>query len=164
MQRRRSRSVSRTSDPPSQRGPVRPDWSRWGEGQGATAVEPVLWEGNPAQRWDAEESEAAEPWPVYLMLSRLTNQGRRALQMAPQRILEINHEVEQHGCEIIAQFALLGAWDFATVIKAKDNLTIHAVARDLAAHGDLKTMTMPAIPLAEFIEEMKKGLPSGPSQ
>jgi uncharacterized protein with GYD domain len=142
--------------------PDPPAWSERGAGNVAEVSEPLKeWPGTPASDWDREESENAEPQPVYLILMRLTNRGRRVLIYGggPQRILEINHEVEQHGCEIISQFALLGGWDFATFIKAKDNLTIHAVARDLAAHGDLKTMTLPAIPAEEFVAAMKKGWP-----
>ncbi len=138
-----------------------PGWrERPGSGGSTEVAEPPIdWLGAYAEQPGSEESAAGGPQPMYLMLMRLTNAGRQVVQVGPERILEINHEVEQHGCEIVAQYALLGGWDFATIIKAKDNLTIHAVARDLAAHGDLKTMTMPAIPVPEFIEEMKKGWP-----
>jgi len=138
-----------------------PTWRNWPASGGVTGVAepPEAWTGNPASRWDEQESENAEPQPLYMMMMRLTNSGQRMMGSFPMRLLEINHEVEQHACEIVAQFALLGGWDFVSVIRAKDNLTIHAIARDLAAHGDLETQTLPAIPLEEFVETMKKAWP-----
>jgi uncharacterized protein with GYD domain len=105
------------------------------------------WPGNPASDWDMGESAAGEPRPTYLILMRLTNRGRRVMLYAPQRILEISHEVEQHGCEVVAQYSLLGGWDFAIIVTAKDNLTVHAVVRDLRLRGDLRTYTLPAVAL-----------------
>ncbi len=129
-------------------------------GGGASVAGPLTeWPGSPASRWDFEELENAEPRPLYLILMRLTNKGRRIMRYAPQKMFEINHEVEQHGCEIVAQYSLLGGWDFATIVNAKDNGTVYSVAQALGARGDLKTITLPAIKAEDFIRLMKKDMP-----
>jgi uncharacterized protein with GYD domain len=97
-----------------------------------------------------------------MVLIRLTNRGRRVMRKFPQRILEVNHEVEQRGCEIIAQFALLGAYDFVTFVRAKDNATMHDLMAGIASHGDLRTLALPALPVEDFIEAMKRSMQQPP--
>ncbi len=92
-----------------------------------------------------------------MMLTRLTNRGRRVISGFPQRILEVNHEVEQRGCEVIAQYALLGSYDFVTFVRAKDNAAMHDLTTGIMSHGDLRTRTLPALPAADFVQEMKQG-------
>jgi uncharacterized protein with GYD domain len=96
------------------------------------------------------------------MLSRLTARGRLTLGRVPGRILEVNHEVEQHGCEVVAQFALLGSYDFATIIAARDNAAMHKVAEDLGGRGTLITLTMPALPTDAYIAFLKQVTQGGP--
>lgn len=95
--------------------------------------------------------------PVYMMLSRLTERGRDRVKDHPERILEVNHEVEQRGCIVVAQYALLGQFDFVTIIKAPDNEAMHRLAIELGARGTIETQTYPAIPTEDFINAMKQG-------
>ncbi len=89
--------------------------------------------------------------PLYLMLSKLTDQGRKTVRDKPNRIKEVNKEVETMGCHITAQYALLGAYDFATILEAPDNWSISRLALDLGARGTLDTHTLPAMEIDEFI-------------
>ena len=99
-----------------------------------------------------------ESMPVYMMLSRLTERGRDRIKDHPERILEVNHEVEQRGCVVLAQFALMGQSDFVTIIRAPSNETMHRLAIELGARGTIETQTYPAIPTEDFINAMKQGL------
>ncbi len=56
------------------------------------------------------------------------------------------------GCSVVAQWALLGDYDFATILEAPDADAVARVAVALGARGTLKTRTMSAIPIDEFIE------------
>ena len=88
---------------------------------------------------------------TYVMLTTLTDQGRKAIKENPQRIKEVNKEVEAMGVRILAQYALLGPYDFVNVLEAQDNKAVSKVAVELGARGTLQTLTMAAMTLDEFI-------------
>ncbi len=85
------------------------------------------------------------------MLTTLTDEGRKTVKENPQRIGEVNKEVEAMGVKILAQYALLGPYDFVNILEAKDNKTVTKVAIELGARGTLQTLTMAAMTLDEFI-------------
>jgi len=86
------------------------------------------------------------------MLSTLGPEGMSTLRTHPARLREVNSEVEQMGCKVVAQWALLGEYDFATVLEAPDEKSVARVAVALGARGTLKTRTLTAIPIDDFIE------------
>ena len=88
---------------------------------------------------------------TYVMLTTLTDQGRKTIKENPQRIKEVNKEVEAMGAKILAQYALLGPYDFINILEAQDNKTVSKVAVELGARGTLQTLTMTAMTLDEFI-------------
>ncbi|MBM3959235.1 MAG: GYD domain-containing protein [SAR202 cluster bacterium] len=92
---------------------------------------------------------------LYLMLSKLTERGRARVKSAPDRILEVNQEVEEKGAKVISQYALLGEFDFATVLEAPDNWNMLRLAMDLGARGTIETSTYPALRINDFISFMK---------
>ncbi len=89
---------------------------------------------------------------IYIMLTTLTDEGRKTIKANPQRIKEVNKEVEAMGVKILAQYALLGLYDFINILEAKDNKAVSKVAIELGARGTLQTMTMAAMPIDEFIK------------
>ncbi len=88
---------------------------------------------------------------TYVMLTTLTDQGRKTIKENPQRIKEVNKEVEAMGVKILAQYALLGPYDFVNILEAQDNKAVSKVAVELGARGTLQTLTMAAMTLDEFI-------------
>lgn len=93
---------------------------------------------------------------TYIMLSRLTERGRDRVRSHPERILEVNHEVEMRGCHVVAQYALIGDFDFATVIEAPDNGAMMRIGIELGARGTIETTTYAAIPTEQFIDMMRQ--------
>jgi len=89
---------------------------------------------------------------TFLMLSTLGPEGMATLRQNPQRLREVNAEVEAMGARVIGQWALLGQYDFATILEAPDEKTVTRVAVALGARGTLKTKTLTAVPIDEFIE------------
>jgi len=85
------------------------------------------------------------------MLTTLTDEGRKTIKQNPKRIKEVNKEVEATGVKIVAQYALLGPYDFVNILEAPDNIAISKVAMELGSRGTLQTMTMAAMTLDEFI-------------
>ncbi len=88
---------------------------------------------------------------IYVMLTTLTEGGRKTIKQNPQRIKEVNKEVEAMGVKIVAQYSLLGPYDFVNILEAPDNTTIAKVAMELGSRGTLQTVTMAAMTLDEFI-------------
>ncbi len=89
---------------------------------------------------------------VYVMLTTLTDEGRKTIKSNPQRIKEVNKEVEAMGVKVLAQYALLGPYDFVNILEAKDNKTVARVATELASRGTLHTFTMAAMTIDELVE------------
>jgi uncharacterized protein with GYD domain len=92
---------------------------------------------------------------VYLLLSTLTGEGRKAIEEYPERLKELNKEVEYMGVKIIAQYALLGQYDFVNIVEAPSNEKAAELAIHLSA-GGLQSLTLAAIPLDKLIETLKK--------
>ena len=90
--------------------------------------------------------------PVYVMLTTLTDEGRKTLKSNPQRLKEVNKEVEAMGVKILAQYAILGPYDFINILDAKDNQAVSKVAVELGSRGTLQTMTMAAMTVDELIK------------
>jgi uncharacterized protein with GYD domain len=94
--------------------------------------------------------------PTYVLLSSLTDQGRKTIRARPSRIKQVNKEIENMGAKVVAQYALLGPYDFVNVIEAKDNKAIAKISVELGSRGSVQFLTMPAIPIEEFIATLKK--------
>ena len=93
---------------------------------------------------------------VYVMLTTLTDEGRKTVKDNPARIKEVNKEVEAMGVKILAQYALLGQYDFVNVLEAPGNEAMVRVAVELGARGNLQTTTLSAMTLDDFIATLKK--------
>ena len=87
---------------------------------------------------------------IYVMLTTLTDEGRKTIKQNPQRIKEVNKEVEAMGVKIVAQYAVLGPYDFVNILEAPDNKAISKVAVELGARGTLQTMTMAAMTIDDL--------------
>jgi len=87
---------------------------------------------------------------VYVMLTTLTDEGRKTVKESPKRLKEVNKEVEAMGVKILTQYALLGPYDFLNILEAPDNKTISRVAIELGSRGTLQTFTMAAMTIDEL--------------
>jgi uncharacterized protein with GYD domain len=92
--------------------------------------------------------------PTYVMLSTLTPEGVQTLKSNPQRIREVNKEIEQLGVTVKAQWAVLGRFDFVNVVEAPDEQTVARVSMELGSRGTSHYETLTAIPIDEFISAL----------
>ena len=88
---------------------------------------------------------------TYIMLSTLTDDGAKTIREKPARIKEVNEELEEIGVKVIAQYAVLGPFDFVNIVEATDNVAIVRASEELAARGSVKIQTLAAIPIDDFI-------------
>ncbi|RJX15746.1 GYD domain-containing protein [Candidatus Bathyarchaeota archaeon] len=94
--------------------------------------------------------------PIYVMLTTLTDEGRKTIKLNPERIKEVNREVESMGVKILTQYALLGPYDFVNILDAPDEKTITKIAIELGSRGTVQTLTMTAMPIDDLINALKK--------
>jgi uncharacterized protein with GYD domain len=92
----------------------------------------------------------------YVVLSKLTDEGRKTLKSKPERVKEVNEEISRMGARVVNQFALLGKYDFLTVLEAKDDVAVAKIMVELGSRGTIQTMTLSAIPVDDFLSSLKK--------
>ncbi len=91
---------------------------------------------------------------IYVMLTRLTEDGLKTLKKRPERIHEVNREVEAMGVRVLAQYALLGHYDFVNILEARSNEAVARVAAELGSRGTMRCETMAAIPVEQLVQSL----------
>jgi uncharacterized protein with GYD domain len=94
--------------------------------------------------------------PLYILMSKLTDEGWKTVKERPSRIREVNRELQALGVKVLSQYATLGEYDFVNIVEAQDNRTIAKVSIELGSRGTIQITTMPAIAIDEFITSVKK--------
>jgi uncharacterized protein with GYD domain len=89
--------------------------------------------------------------PTYILLSNLTAQGVQTLKSNPDRIRQVNSDIEELGAKVLHQWATLGPYDFVNVVEAPDTATIARVSVALGARGSAKFQTLSALSIDEFL-------------
>ena len=89
---------------------------------------------------------------TFIMLSKLTDEGRKTLRARPQRLAEVNKEIETMGGRVTAQYAVLGNYDFVNVVEAPSNEVIARISVELCSRGTLDITTFPAMRITEFFD------------
>lgn len=96
---------------------------------------------------------------TYIFLSTLTDDGRKTIRARPERIEEVNKEIEAMGARVIDQYAILGAYDFITIVEAVDNEAVARISIELGARGTVQIMTLPALPISRIVERLRRDSP-----
>lgn len=92
------------------------------------------------------------------MLSTVGPDGAETLRENPDRLKQVNAEVEAMGVRVIAQWALLGPYDFCTVLEAPDEKVMSRVALVLGARGTMKTLTLTAVAIDDYVDAVRTGV------
>lgn len=93
--------------------------------------------------------------PLYVMLTRLTDDGAKTLKSNPDRILEVDSQLADMGVTVVQQYAVLGRYDFVNVVEAPDDMTVARSAIELASRGSIRIETMSAMPVEDLIGGLK---------
>jgi uncharacterized protein with GYD domain len=92
--------------------------------------------------------------PIYILLSTLTQQGVQTLKSNPERLRQVNQDVEELGCRVLHQWATLGEFDFVNVVEAPDTETVAKMSISLAARGSTRIETLPALEVEDFLRAL----------
>jgi uncharacterized protein with GYD domain len=93
--------------------------------------------------------------PIYILLSKLTTEGRKTIEARPERIKEVNREIEAFEAKVLEQYALIGPYDFVNIVEAPNNEAITKVSIELGSRGTVEILTMPATSIDNFISMIK---------
>lgn len=91
----------------------------------------------------------------YILLSKLTEDGRETLKSKPERIKEVNEELEAFDVKVLKQYAVLGPYDFVNIVEAPDNEAIFKLSVELGSRGTIQITSMPAITIDDLIKSLK---------
>ena len=92
--------------------------------------------------------------PKYLLMSTLTVKGVQTLKANPDRLREVNRDVEELGAKVLHQWALVGPYDFVTVVEAPDTATIANISVSLGARGSSKIQSYETIEIDDFLNAL----------
>jgi uncharacterized protein with GYD domain len=94
--------------------------------------------------------------PTYILLSTLTDDGAATVTGNPERVQEVNKEISKLGVTVREQYAVLGPFDFVSIVEAPDNATIARVSAELGSRGSVKITTLAALPMGEFMASLRR--------
>lgn len=89
----------------------------------------------------------------YVILSKLTDEGRKTIKKKPGRIMEVNKELEEMGVKVLEQFAVMGEFDFVNIVEAPNNEAILKMSVELGSRGTVQLLSMPALKIDEFLNQ-----------
>lgn len=89
--------------------------------------------------------------PIFVALGRATETGkRRTLDGLAERHQKAKARAEDAGARVLASYALLGPYDYLTLLDAPDVETVARVLIREAARGNVNYEIHPALPMDEF--------------
>ena len=92
--------------------------------------------------------------PKYLMLTTLTAKGVQTFQANPDRIKEVNRDVEELGANVLHQWAMVGAYDFVNIVEAPDAATVARISVALGARGSAKLQSFELIEIDDLLARL----------
>ncbi len=92
---------------------------------------------------------------VYIILSKLTDDGAKTLKKNPERVKEVNEELERMGVKVVQQYVVFGEYDFVNIVEADSNIDVMKAMVELASRGTIRTITLPAVQVDEFLNSLK---------
>jgi uncharacterized protein with GYD domain len=90
--------------------------------------------------------------PTYIMLSKLSEQGLQTLRANPERLREVNKDVEELGARVLHQWFMLGPYDFVNIVDAPDAKTVARVSVAISARGSTSLESYEAIEVGDMVD------------
>ncbi len=81
------------------------------------------------------------------------------LHKNPDRLEEVNKKIAAFGCTVVTQYAVLGFYDFVSIVEASDNETAAHLSIDLGSRGSVSITTLQAISTTRLRDKLR-----GPKQ
>ena len=92
---------------------------------------------------------------LFIRLANLTEQGSRQTKELGTLLAHAKQVMEANGARIIQAYATLGRYDLVALVEAPDAQTMAKVSALIAAQGNFKAETLPAISIPEFVQSVQ---------
>jgi uncharacterized protein with GYD domain len=83
----------------------------------------------------------------------LTPEGQIDALRDPEYLLRVESSINVPGVHALGIYAVLGEWDFVTIVEAEDNERIARFSLELGVGAKVHITTLPAVPLARLEAE-----------
>jgi len=94
--------------------------------------------------------------PTYILLMNVTDEGRRDIKNAPERIEEGIKNWEAMGGKVIGFWAVMGEYDYVAIGEAPNDGVALTFAVGLGSLGKVTTKMLKAFTKDEFVAAIKK--------
>ncbi len=86
------------------------------------------------------------------MLLTLNHAGREMALENPDHVLHVQDDIAVGETQVLSCYAILGEYDFVSVVQAPDNEAIARFSLELGVRAGLHIATMPAVPVGRLEE------------
>ena len=91
----------------------------------------------------------------FVVLSKLTDEGAKTLKERPERVKEVNKELESYGVRVVHQFVTFGEYDFVNIVEVDKPENLLKALIELNSRGSVRTTTLYAFPVDEALKALK---------
>jgi uncharacterized protein with GYD domain len=89
---------------------------------------------------------------TYILLLTLTPEGQEMALREPQHLLRAEGEVDVPGVQALGMYAVLGSYDFVTLVEAESNEQVAKFSIELGVRAGVHVTTLPAVPISRLEE------------
>ena len=82
---------------------------------------------------------------IYFLLGKLSGQGQRMLHSNPDLVSETAASLDIEGAKILGQYAVLGHYDFITMVLADENEAVARLSAEFGVRTGLHFETLSAV-------------------
>ncbi len=94
---------------------------------------------------------------IYFLLGTLTNEGQRMLHSNPDLVSDTAASLEIEGARILGQYAVLGHYDFITMVLADENEAVARLSAEFGVRTGLHFETLSAVAVGFLADQDPSG-------
>lgn len=94
---------------------------------------------------------------TYILLLTLTPEGQARALDDPDYLLRVEAEIDMPSVQTLGVYAVLGEFDFVTIVEADGNDAIARFSLELGVRAGVHITTLPVVPAAQLAE--RAGIP-----
>jgi uncharacterized protein with GYD domain len=92
---------------------------------------------------------------TYILLLTLTPEGQAKALHDPDYMLGIEAEIEGHDVQTLGLYAVLGPYDFVSIVEAASNEAVARFSIELGVKAGVHVTTLPVIPASRLEVETR---------
>ena len=87
---------------------------------------------------------------TYILLMTLTPEGRAHAMQEPDYLLDAENDIKVAGVQTMGLYAVLGPYDFVTIVEAPDNQSMARFSVELGVKAGVHITTLPTVPASRL--------------